>query len=51
MLPTSKPVEIQFYPNAGRAFEKPDNKGSLRPQDAADAHARIDRILATRLKL
>src|SRR5947207_15046700 len=32
-----KKVEIVIYPNAGHAFENPNNKDDYRAQDAADA--------------
>lgn len=35
------PVDVKIYPDAGHAFENPDNKNGYRPADAADAHARM----------
>src|SRR5262245_49630333 len=32
-----KQVNIKIYPDAGHAFENPNNKGGYRPDDAADA--------------
>ena len=32
-----KKVEIKIYPDAGHAFENPNNKTGYRPEDAADA--------------
>ncbi len=45
-----KPVDVKIYPDAGHAFENPNNKGGYRPADAADALSRIDRFLAAELK-
>lgn len=44
------PVNVKIYPDAGHAFENPNNKGGYRPADAADAMARMDRFFAERLK-
>jgi carboxymethylenebutenolidase len=35
-----KPVDIKIYPDAGHAFENPNNKEGYKPTDAADAHSR-----------
>lgn len=45
-----KSVDVKIYPDAGHAFENPDNKMGYRPQDAADALARIDRFFAAHLQ-
>ncbi|HUX46236.1 MAG TPA: dienelactone hydrolase family protein [Terracidiphilus sp.] len=45
-----KSVDVKIYPDAGHAFENPGNKMGYRPQDAADALARIDRFFAEKLK-
>lgn len=36
-----KQVDIKFYPDAGHAFENPNNKSGYRPADARDAHERM----------
>ena len=36
-----KPVDVKIYPDAGHAFENPNNQGGYRAADAADAQARI----------
>jgi carboxymethylenebutenolidase len=35
-----KPVDIKIYPDAGHAFENPNNKTGYKAADAADAHSR-----------
>ena len=45
-----KKVEIVIYPNAGHAFENPNNKDGYRPDDAADAWKRIVKFLESSLK-
>jgi carboxymethylenebutenolidase len=45
-----KKVEIVIYPDAGHAFENPNNKAGYRPQDAADAWKHTVNFLATTLK-
>ena len=45
-----KKVEIVIYPNAGHAFENPNNKDGYRPDDAADAWKRTTKFLADSLK-
>ena len=42
-----KKVEIKIYPDAGHAFENPNNKQGYRPDDAADAWKRTLDFLAT----
>jgi carboxymethylenebutenolidase len=44
-----KKVEIVIYPNAGHAFENPNNKAGYRPDDAADAWKRTVKFLAEML--
>ncbi len=34
------PVNVKIYPDAGHAFENPNNKTGYRAEDAADAHQR-----------
>lgn len=50
MQSMGKPVDAKIYPDAGHAFENPNNKTGYRPADAADALARIDRFFSTELK-
>ena len=49
MQSLGKPVDAKIYPQAGHAFENPNNAAGFRPADAADALARIDRFLAANL--
>lgn len=50
MKSLGKPVDVKIYPDAGHAFENPNNKGGYRPTDAADALSRIDHFFTTELK-
>jgi carboxymethylenebutenolidase len=45
-----KKVEIVIYPNAGHAFENPNNKDGYRADDAADAWKRTVKFLESSLK-
>lgn len=45
-----KDVEIHIYPDAGHAFENPNNKSGYRAEDAADAWNRIIAFFARTLK-
>lgn len=45
-----KQVEVAVYPDAGHAFENPNNKGGYRPDDAADAWKRTVKFFAATLK-
>ena len=45
-----KKVEIKIYPDAGHAFENPNNKDGYRANDAADAWKRTVAFLAAELK-
>ena len=45
-----KKVEIKIYPDAGHAFENPNNKEGYRPEDAVDARKRTLDFLAANLK-
>lgn len=45
-----KKIEIVIYPNAGHAFENPNNKDGYRPDDAADAWKRTVKFLESTLK-
>ena len=49
MQSIGKPVDAKIYPQAGHAFENPNNTAGFRPDDAADALARVDRFLAANL--
>jgi carboxymethylenebutenolidase len=49
MQSLGKPVDAKIYPQAGHAFENPNNQAGYRPDDAADALARIDRFFAEKL--
>ena len=42
-----KKADIKIYPNAGHAFENPNNKQGYRPDDTADAWKRTLDFLAT----
>jgi carboxymethylenebutenolidase len=44
------PVNVKIYPDAGHAFENPNNKTGYRPEDAADAKKRSLELFATSLK-
>ena len=46
----NKKVEIHIYPDAGHAFENPNNKDGYREQDAADAESLTKAFLARNLK-
>lgn len=45
-----KKVEIVIYPDAGHAFENPNNKAGYRAEDAADAWKRTIEFFASTLK-
>ncbi len=45
-----KDVEIHIYPDAGHAFENPNNKNGYRADDTADAWQRITAFLDAKLK-
>jgi carboxymethylenebutenolidase len=49
MQSLGKPVDAKIYPQAGHAFENPNNATGYRPDDAADALARVDRFFAENL--
>lgn len=44
------PVNVKDYPDAGHAFQNPDNKGGYRPADTADADRRMFAFFARYLK-
>lgn len=50
MQSLGKPVNVKIYPDAGHAFENPNNKTGYRAEDAADALARLDRFFAAKLQ-
>lgn len=50
MQKLGKPADIVIYPDAGHAFENPNNTSGYRAQDAAQALGRIDRFFAATLK-
>jgi carboxymethylenebutenolidase len=45
-----KKIDITIYPDAGHAFENPNNKDGYRPGDAADAWSKTVDFLASTLK-
>ncbi len=50
MKSLGKKVTVNIYPDAGHAFQNPENKTGYRPQDAADAWQKIVAFLRTNLK-
>jgi carboxymethylenebutenolidase len=50
MEKVGKKIEVKIYPDAGHAFENPNNKQGYRPEDAADAWQRTVDFLAATLK-
>jgi|SRR5579872_492796 len=45
-----KPADIKIYPDAGHAFENPNNKAGYRAEDAADAKQRYENFFDATLK-
>ena len=45
-----KKIDVTIYPDAGHAFQNPDNKAGYRPADTADAWNRTLEFLAATLK-
>ena len=45
-----KKIDVTIYPDAGHAFENPNNKDGYRPKDAADAWEKTVKFLAANLK-
>jgi carboxymethylenebutenolidase len=45
-----KHADIKIYPDAGHAFQNPNNKSGYRPEDTADAWHRTVEFLASTLK-
>jgi carboxymethylenebutenolidase len=50
MKALGKKIEVTIYPDAGHAFENPNNKDGYRPQDAEDAWNKTVAFLAAALK-
>jgi len=50
LVQLGKKVEIKIYPDAGHAFENPNNKQGYRPDDAVDAWQRTLDFLAATLR-
>ena len=50
MKSLGKPVDVKIYPDAGHAFENPNNAQGYKPEDAKDAQARIQAFFAKTLK-
>jgi carboxymethylenebutenolidase len=50
MKASGKPVDVKIYPDAGHAFENPNNKAGYRPGDAEDARQRISEFFTQNLK-
>lgn len=50
MQSLGKPVDAKVYPQAGHAFENPNNQAGYRAEDAADALARVDNFFADKLR-
>ena len=44
-----KSIDVKIYPDAGHAFENPNNKGGYRAEDAADARSRSLHFFAREL--
>lgn len=49
MRSLGKNVDVKIYPDAGHAFENPNNKGGYRAEDAQDAQGRSTHFLAEHL--
>jgi carboxymethylenebutenolidase len=49
MRSLGKSVDAKIYPDAGHAFENPNNKGGYRAEDAEDAQSRSTHFLAEHL--
>jgi len=50
MKKLGKNVDVKIYPDAGHAFENPNNKAGYRAEDAADAWKRMTQFFAEYLK-
>jgi carboxymethylenebutenolidase len=49
MKKIGKPIDLKIYPDAGHAFENPNNKTGYRPEDTADARSRYLHFFAREL--
>ena len=49
MKKIGKPVDLKIYPDAGHAFENPNNKTGYRAEDTADARSRYLHFFARKL--
>ncbi|MGB9416416.1 MAG: dienelactone hydrolase family protein [Acidobacteriaceae bacterium] len=49
MKKIGKPIELKIYPDAGHAFENPNNKTGYRAEDTADARSRYLHFFAREL--
>ena len=49
MQQLGKPVDAKIYPQAGHAFENPNNAAGFRADDAADALSRVDRFFEEKI--
>jgi carboxymethylenebutenolidase len=49
MKKIGKPIDVKIYPDAGHAFENPNNKTGYRAEDAADARSRYLHFFAREL--
>jgi carboxymethylenebutenolidase len=49
MKKLGKSIDVKIYPDAGHAFENPNNKTGYRPADAADARSRYLHFFAREL--
>jgi len=50
MKKLGKNIDVKIYPDAGHAFENPNNKGGYKAEDAADAWQRMTAFFAKYLK-
>jgi carboxymethylenebutenolidase len=50
MKKAGKPIDVKIYPDAGHAFENPNNKAGYRAEDAADARSRSLHFFARELR-
>jgi carboxymethylenebutenolidase len=50
MKSLGKPVDVKIYPDAGHAFENPNNTQGYKSEDAADAQQRMQVFFAKNLK-
>src|SRR5215470_5979924 len=50
MKSLGKPVDVKIYPDAGHAFENPNNTQGYKPEDAKDAQQRMQAFFAKTLK-